>query len=203
MPSCQKTSGRLTSRCSNAILEAVTPRSTISRRYAAKRTRRPRLTAPTFDWQGVDAYRRRNSDVCHTETQCKVLVAEPSDLWGWVELLTVKYGCFDIAAAVLFHISAGHYIWTRGEKSHWGCSTLLVHLCSFSVSCISFFIIKTCGVSNSGKWTSLKSKTHLDCAHYQNIALLPWHLKRWFYLLSCWDLDGGMFDTWRNPCGTC
>ena len=53
-PSCRRTSGRRTSRCSNARSEPVTPRSTTLRRSAAKRRRRPRLTAPTFDWQGVE-----------------------------------------------------------------------------------------------------------------------------------------------------
>lgn len=99
MPSCQRTSGRLTSRCSNARLEAVTPRWTTSRRYAAKRRRRPRPTAPMFDWQGVDAHRRRHSDACHTETQCKVLGAEP---WG---LQTVS-GAFDSQVWLLWYCSS-------------------------------------------------------------------------------------------------
>lgn len=112
-PSCQRTSGRLTSRCSNARSEPVTPRSTPSRRSAAKQTRRPRLTAPTFDWQGADGDAEINYGGCHTETQCKVRVAEASDISGCVDVL--MYGCLDIATAVLFHISAVHYTWMRGS----------------------------------------------------------------------------------------
>lgn len=86
----------------------MTPRSTTSRTSAAKRTLHPRLTAPTSDC-GVDGDMKMNYGYCHTETQCKVKVTEPSDMSGYVDFFDVgKYGCLDIATAALFHISAVH-----------------------------------------------------------------------------------------------
>lgn len=175
MPSCQRTSGRLTSRCSNARLGAVTPRWTTSRRYAAKRTRRPRPTAPTFDWRDVDARVRRHSDVCHTDTQCKVLGAEPWDLQ------TVS-GTSDSQVWLLWYCSSctvphkrcSLYLNWKEKKKPLG----LQHIIGASLFIFCFFFtIKACSVSNSTKGTSLKSKTHLDYAHYQHINLLLWHLK--------------------------